>query len=1214
MLTNIFKLKKPVKIIGIGHGVVREMGHHPIFGDCHFMPEAPINILSFSKCREIFHIYYNYVRDFFTLVPLTEDLKKICPPLIFIDDGSGEGIYRYSKNLTANPSLIVLPSRTAADKYDKDIKLYTPEQFRIARELRKLHKSLSHPNDEALSTLLDNGGIMDTQLNRKSVTLSNEILGPCEECLEGKATDATSIRNHNYESRSTPPDHIGHTLWMDILFVKGPDGKNIPFLLALEELTSFVLGAKMKDKTSKSLKEAIHKVIGYLKAYQHTVREVHSDAEAVFGACAAYLGHLGIILKQKAPGNHARRVERFARTLRSKMRAVIKSLPYKLPPKLYVPLVQSTIISSNLVPNSQTKTVSPATAVTGIKPSFKGSLQYKFGDAVMCFRPNIAKTDKDTMRADRAIFLYFNKGQYTAEVYLVDRDEFVTRDLNPKKFHLIPFTDDLIQKFNQMCEGQDFLGDNTDEMVQVMPRTFIRRHEIDNEIPQDDEYINEDIQDNINDPSEEEVIEIEHDIQTEEFVEDVIPEDDVIPDPMESDIPESLPSTILDSTQPATPNDLDPIPDIRSTDVPVTGLPTPVNLPSVIPDNNQSGTTTTPRQNQREPSVVPTGRTREFLPRKSKTKDYKDMANDESRAHIALNNKLNSFDKYTHQIPDNKHLILGLNITVRKAMKEMREAATTSIESELTSMVTKDVLNPIDYDKLTPAQKKLVLYSHMFLKDKYFPDGRFEKLKARLVGGGNFQDRENLITDPSSPTVDFLTVQIIMNLTCAQKLKTAVLDIKTAYLNADLDEEVYIAIDPECAKIFVKLYPQYAKFIRHNGTLVCQVKKALYGLVQSSNLWYKHIRSTLELMGFNQDDSIDRCLFKKLNTDGTVAYILLYVDDLFIAASTDVMISDIIKHLTTAYKELTVQQGKNLNYLGMSFNFHEDNQYVDVSQLGYALDILKAKNVTKKAKSPSRRDLLDDPQGDLATPIDSKEFKSDLMKIAYLSIRTRPDMRFVVGYLATKSCSPTKHDQVCLDHLYAYLNATKEYSMRISPSDISITAYVDASFAIHKDGMGHTGIYIHMGSSYNSGPLYCQSSKQKLLGMNSTECELIALNDALFTILRIKKTLLFLGITIPPIRIFQDNKSAMQIALKGGGDVRKSKYMRVRINNVTNEINSGLIYLDYIPTKSMIADALTKPLFSTLFNTLSHQLLNIPITDTKSHVLIHANYVISTHS
>jgi hypothetical protein len=111
--------------------------------------------------------------------------------------------------------------------------------------------------------------------------------------------------------------------------------------------------------------------------------------------------------------------------------------------------------------------------------------------------------------------------------------------------------------------------------------------------------------------------------------------------------------------------------------------------------------------------------------------------------------------------------------------------------------------------------------------------------------------------------------------------------------------------------------------------------------------------------------------------------------------------------------------------------------------------------------------------------------------------------------------------------------------------------------------------------------------------MHSTECELIALNDVIFTLLRIKQLTLFLGIAIPPIRVLQDNQSAMQIALKGGGDIRKTKYMRVRVNNVTNEIKSGLIYLEYIPTKSMIADVLTKPLYSTLFTTLSHQLLNI---------------------
>jgi hypothetical protein len=67
-------------------------------------------------------------------------------------------------------------------------------------------------------------------------------------------------------------------------------------------------------------------------------------------------------------------------------------------------------------------------------------------------------------------------------------------------------------------------------------------------------------------------------------------------------------------------------------------------------------------------------------------------------------------------------------------------------------------------------------------------------------------------------------------------------------------------------------------------------------------------------MGFSIDDSSDRCLFAKVNSDGTVAYILLYVDDLFIAASTDAMVDNIIDQLTAVYKDLTIQKGKNLNW------------------------------------------------------------------------------------------------------------------------------------------------------------------------------------------------------------------------------------------------------------------------------------------------------------
>jgi hypothetical protein len=278
----------------------------------------------------------------------------------------------------------------------------------------------------------------------------------------------------------------------------------------------------------------------------------------------------------------------------------------------------------------------------------------------------------------------------------------------------------------------------------------------------------------------------------------------------------------------------------------------------------------------------------------------------------------------------------------------------------------------------------------------------------------------------------------------------------------------------------------------------------------------------------------------------------------------------------------------------MTLQYSSDYSSVELSQKGYISEILDQYNITRHANSPAKRDILDLPSGNKNALVDASNFKSQLMKIAYLSIRTRPDLRFVVGFLATKSTSPTVHDQECLDYLYAYLNSSKDLSITICPTDFAFTAYVDASFAIHNDGKGHTGIVIKMGlpDSNNSGPLYCQSSKQKLIGMNSTETELIAINDSLFTLIKIKSICIILGFHVPTITVFQDNTSTMHIAIKGEGNTRRSKYMLVRVSHITEEINNGLIVLKYLPTAEMIADILTKPLYGRLFSTLMQQLLN----------------------
>jgi hypothetical protein len=1046
-----------------------------------------------------------------------------------------------------------------------------------------------------MCTLLDNGGIMDCTVTRRAVSLSNEILGPCLHCIGGKMTDYSAIKNHTVESRSLPAPHIGSHLHCDIVFIKGPKGKSIPILLAIEELKNYAIGATLPSKTTQSVQNGLYSIIGFFKSHQHIVQQVNTDHEAVFGACSSFLGNLGVLLKQSAPGVHARRLERFVRTIRSKMRAVIIDLPFKLPPILHESCFQSVIITGNLVPNSQSGNLAPITAITGWKPSFKGCLQHKFGDLIICFQPNIPRTDKTTPHASLAIYLYNNRGQNSAEVYLVNSGQFVTRDTNPLKFKPAPMTDDVIVRMNSLCENSGFLGDNVDALLSLMPRTITPLTQ------QFEEPINQ----NVDPPT---IVPKEV-----EFLTDI--------DDLTSDIDEPTNSFQYSTETLNTAYDEDyQYPEIdhnfagvnpqqsqnlfapsqNEADAFSDSLP----LAPSKPDADATADSIVPSyKNENADSIVPPHRVsfdnpvsqRTNYPRASKTKNYKDMYYDEARMHaiLLLNAKLDSFDSYTNRLKSDKMYIHAWNITVRRALKEMYEPALKAISSELTSMITKGVLTPIDYSKLTPTQRNLVLYSHMFLKEKFLPDGEFDKLKARLVGGGDDQNKDLLVTDPSSPTVEFLTVMFIFCLACLFRLVTAVIDVKTAYLNADIDEEIYIAIDSQCSEIFCKLYPKYKRFIRQNGTLVCLVNKALYGLTQSANLWYIHIRKELEKMGFITIDSVDKCLFFRKFPDGSVIYLLLYVDDIFIAASTLKLVNFVIESLQKSFGELSIQRGLKYSYLGMTVEFSNDFSSVKLSQQGYISDILKFYNISKFANSPAKRDLLSIPKGEKAKLVDSKFFKSQLMKIAYLAIRTRPDFRFVVCFLASKSAAPTVHDQECLNHLYQFLNNSKEYCLNLSPKDLSFTVYVDASFAIHTDGKRHTGVVIQMGKpNTNSGPMYCQSSKQKLLGMNSTECELIAVNDALFTIIKCKSICTALGLTIPKIILFQDNTSAIQMALKGEGNVRKSKYMLVRISHITEEINNGLFEIHHLPTKDMIADILTKPLFGAIFTFLAHLLLN----------------------
>ena len=216
----------------------------------------------------------------------------------------------------------------------------------------------------------------------------------------------------------------------------------------------------------------------------------------------------------------------------------------------------------------------------------------------------------------------------------------------------------------------------------------------------------------------------------------------------------------------------------------------------------------------------------------------------------------------------------------------------------------------------------------------------------------------------------------------------------------------------------------------------------------------------------------------------------------------------------------------------------------------------------------------------------------------FLAKRTRPDILMPLSYLSTKVSSPTAYDEIKLNRIIKYINYTKHLCLNLQPTSLNIYAYIDASYALHPDAKGHSGIYISLGQQ--GGTIHFRSSKQKLTARSSTESELIAIHDGLPDVLWLSYLLNDLGyksdvnVQRRPPTIFQDNKSTIFMANNGNiGKTGKSKHINVRYFFIKEQIDRNIVQVTYLPTEDMVSDILTKPLTGKLFSKFRKHLLNL---------------------
>jgi len=147
-----------------------------------------------------------------------------------------------------------------------------------------------------------------------------------------------------------------------------------------------------------------------------------------------------------------------------------------------------------------------------------------------------------------------------------------------------------------------------------------------------------------------------------------------------------------------------------------------------------------------------------------------------------------------------------------------------AVKKELQQMLDKGVWEPVHSKDIDKNSK--VIPSKLFLKEKYNPEGQFEKLKARLVAGGYRQNRA-LYTEEeiSSPTIATQLVFMIAAIAAEEGREVVTGDIPGAYLHADMSGDVYIILPTEVAAILVDMDERYKEFVEGNGTITVKLLK-----------------------------------------------------------------------------------------------------------------------------------------------------------------------------------------------------------------------------------------------------------------------------------------------------------------------------------------------------------------------------------------------------
>ncbi|KAH9763753.1 hypothetical protein KPL70_001275 [Citrus sinensis] len=317
-------------------------------------------------------------------------------------------------------------------------------------------------------------------------------------------------------------------------------------------------------------------------------------------------------------------------------------------------------------------------------------------------------------------------------------------------------------------------------------------------------------------------------------------------------------------------------------------------------------------------------------------------------------------------------------------------------------------------------------------RNKMDESGVVVRNKARLMAQGYNQEEGIDFDETFAPVARLESIRMLLAYACHKDFILYQMDVKSAFLNGYIMEEVYVKQPPGF---------ENEKFPDH----VYKLSKALYGLKQAPRAWYDRLKNFLLDNDFSMGKADTTLFVKHKNQD--ILIVQIYVDDIIFGSTNELLCKEFSSCMSQEF-EMSMM-GELKYFLGLQIKQNEEGIFIN--QAKYVKDLLKRfgyDNGTVKSTPMSTTIKLD--KDEKGKEVDIKTYRGMIGSLLYLTA-SRPDIMFSVCLCPRFQSCPKESHMLAVKRIFRYLIDTINLGLWYPRgTHIDLTCILDADFAGYK--------------------------------------------------------------------------------------------------------------------------------------------------------------------